>query len=194
MSRTWVTRVITQNKSIQCPACDSHCNLNTWSTCTLHHDILKFFWLIPYPTGTRHCCRDIVCMESGLKVNSWVHAYLPFYDLKGPQFSVAVSSGGAAMGMRGDCNVGEESGIGRGRGGCIGEYTSRSSCQRLLTGGDLLHGEAMSHSRREGSFGLKPHRCGLSSRATSPSFAPGQSFRWFHPWLDLLPWRRSPNT
>ncbi len=59
------------------------------------------------------------------------------------------------MGVRGGCNVGEESSIRRGCGGCIGEYTSGSRCQRLPTGGDL-HGQAVSHNRREGSFGLKP--------------------------------------
>ncbi len=67
------------------------------------------------------------------------------------------------MEVREDCNVGEESSIGRGRGGCIGEYTSGSHCQGLSTDGDLLHKQAITHNRREGSFGLKPHRCGLSS-------------------------------
>ncbi len=67
------------------------------------------------------------------------------------------------MEVREGCNVDGESSIGRGRGGCIGEYTSGSRCQRLTTGEDLLHEQAKSHNRREGSFGLKPHRCGLSS-------------------------------
>ncbi len=74
------------------------------------------------------------------------------------------------MEVREGCYVGGESSIGRGRGGCIGEYTSGSRCQRLPTGRDLLHGQAISHSRREGSFGLKPRRCGLMSLAMSPSW------------------------
>ncbi len=67
------------------------------------------------------------------------------------------------MEVRERCNVGGEMSIGRGRGGFIGEYTSGSHCQGLPTDGGLLHEQAMSHNRREGSFGLKPHRCGLSS-------------------------------
>ncbi len=35
------------------------------------------------------------------------------------------------MEVREGCNVVGESSIGRGRGGCIGEYTSGSHCQRL---------------------------------------------------------------
>ncbi len=65
------------------------------------------------------------------------------------------------MEVREGCNVGGESSIGRG--GCIGEFTSGSHCQGLLTDGDLLHEQAMSHNRREGSFGLNLHECGLSS-------------------------------
>ncbi len=43
------------------------------------------------------------------------------------------------MEVREGCNVGGESSIGRGRGGCIGEYISGSRCQRLPAGEDLLH-------------------------------------------------------
>ncbi len=61
------------------------------------------------------------------------------------------------MEMRIGCNVGGESSNGRGRDGCIGEYISGSHCQTLPDGGGLLHEQAMSHNRREGSFGLKSH-------------------------------------
>ncbi len=67
------------------------------------------------------------------------------------------------MEVREGCNVGGESSIGRGRGGYIGECTPGSHCQGLPTDGDPLYEQAMSHNRREGSLGLKPHRFGLSS-------------------------------
>ncbi len=59
------------------------------------------------------------------------------------------------MEVREGCNVGGESGIGRGLGRCIGEYTSGSHCQGFPTDGDLLHEQAMSRNRGEGSFGQK---------------------------------------
>ncbi len=46
------------------------------------------------------------------------------------------------------CNVGGELSIGRGRGGCIREYTSGSHCQGLPTDGDRLREQAMSHRPR----------------------------------------------
>ncbi len=67
------------------------------------------------------------------------------------------------MEVREGCIVGGESSIGRGRGGCIGEYISGSRSQRLPTGEDLLHEQAMSHNHREESFGLEPRRFGLPS-------------------------------
>ncbi len=67
------------------------------------------------------------------------------------------------MEVRGRCSVGGASSIGRGRGGCTGENISGSYCQRLRAGRDLQHVQATSHSRNEGSFGLKSHRCDLSS-------------------------------
>ncbi len=85
----------------------------------------------------------------------------------GPVLKHALTSeaafGGKPMEVREGCNVGGESRIGRGRSGCIGEYTSGSRCEGLPIDQDLLHEQAMSHNRREGSFGLQSHRCGLSS-------------------------------
>ncbi len=63
------------------------------------------------------------------------------------------------MEVREGCNIGGKSSIRRGRGGCIGEYTSGSDCHGLQTDGDLLHEQVMSHNRREELFGLKPCRC-----------------------------------
>ncbi len=111
---------------------------------------------------------DLVEMPGGGQLETWSRTIKEHLSVHpGPVFKHARTSvtifGGSPMEVREGCNVGGESSIGRGRGGCIGEYTSGSRCQRLPTGGDLFHGQAMSHSRREGSFGLKPHRCGLSS-------------------------------
>ncbi len=63
------------------------------------------------------------------------------------------------MEVREGCNVGGEPSIGRVRGGCIGEYTSGSRCERLPTDGDLLHGQAMS----ELSKLFDTHRLGLTA-------------------------------
>ncbi len=52
------------------------------------------------------------------------------------------------MEVRESCNVGGESSIGRGRGGCIGEYTSDGHCEIIPDGEDLPHGQGMSRNRK----------------------------------------------